>query len=129
MTKSIGHLDTPDFHWPPMIGVDTTLPMVTPAREVPFDQSRWPTIVSTDSVFIVSATLTLFFGSPLALSTAAAPSKRERLAPNSWFHFLPEADSYPSPSCLHVTPVSVDFEGQVGAHYTPSSTPLPIPPT
>src|SRR5258708_38408409 len=98
-----------------MLGVVCTFGIGCPANVGCLDQSRFPTMLSTDSAFIVSATLALLLGSPLTLSTAVATSNSERVAPSCWFHCLPEAASYPSPSCLQVTPVSVDLYGQVGA--------------
>src|SRR3989442_2484904 len=55
ITKSTGHLETPCFHCPPMIGVVCTLGIGAPANVGGFDQSRWPTIGSTESVLTVSA--------------------------------------------------------------------------
>src|ERR1700730_1917293 len=115
ITKSTGHLETFCFHWPPMIGVVCTFPIWTPANVGGFDQSRWPTGVSTVSVAIAAATLALFLGSPLAFNTAAATSNRARLAPVCWFHCLPEACSYPLPRSFELMPVSEDVYGQVGA--------------
>ena len=93
ITKSIGHLETPCFHFPPMIGVLTTCGTGTPANETGFDQSRLPTGVSTLSVFIASMIFERSFGAPLAVSAAAATSNSERLAPSCWFHCLPLVDS------------------------------------
>src|SRR5690242_10184054 len=100
-----------------MIGVLTTFgTLAVPGPKFGFlVQSRFPTGVSTVSVFIASATFCLLFGSPLALRTAAATSNIDMLAPICWFHCLPVADSYPSPSCLLVMPVSEDLYGQAGA--------------
>src|SRR5205814_10060141 len=44
------------------------------------------------------------------------------------FHCFPVDDSQPSPSCLHVTFVSDDLYGHVGAQYTPEARPFPIAP-
>ena len=76
-----------------MIGVVTTLGTAVPASDAGFDQSRCPTGVSTDRVFMASMTFDLLFGSPLPLSAAAATSNSERLAPSCWFHCLPVDDS------------------------------------
>src|SRR5579872_4849572 len=107
-----------------MIGVATTLGGVAPAPH-----ARWPSGVSTASVFIAVATACLSLGLPLALSAAFATSNSARLAPACWFHSLPELDSYPLASCAEVTPVSDDVYGHVGAQYTPLARPLPIEPS
>src|SRR5205823_14944160 len=96
----MGHFETPWFHWPPMIGVVTTLGTAVPASEAGFDQSRLPTGVSTLSVFIAPMTLDLSVCAPLAVSTGAARSNSDWLAPNCWLHCLPVAGSYPSPQSL-----------------------------
>ena len=76
-----------------MIGVLTTLGTAMPASETGFDQSSFPTGVSTVSVAIAPMTFDLSFGLPLAFSTAAATSNSDRLAPSCWFHCLPVEDS------------------------------------
>src|SRR5205823_2446148 len=82
--NSSGHL-VPFTHWPPGMGVATTL------GTGPLPHWSLPIGVSTESVFIVSATFCLSFGLPLALSTAAATSNRAMLGPICWFHCLPLA--------------------------------------
>ncbi len=82
IVKLTGHLA--DFsHWPPTMGVATTF------ATGPAPHLRVPRGVSTESVFIASATLLLSFGLPLAFSAAAATSNSARLAPSCWFHCLP----------------------------------------
>src|SRR5260370_29940803 len=83
MAKSIGQCETPDFHWPPMIGVLTTFGTVAvPGPKFGFLlQSRLPTGVSTVSVFIASEIFCFSLGLPLAFSTVTSTSQSARLHP------------------------------------------------
>src|SRR5579871_4069613 len=111
MTKSSAHLLPGTLcHWPPMIGVATTFGGSGPAPHW-----RRPIGVCTERCFMVLATTFLFFGWPLALRSAAATSKRARLAPSCWFHSFPLDLVYPAPSCFEETAVREEVYGQVGA--------------
>src|SRR5881396_1779387 len=111
-THTYLYLPLPRTHWPPGIGVATTFGTGFLAPVVP--QCSCPSGVMTLRCFIAFATLVLSLELPLALRAAAATSNSARLGPSCWFQYLPEAFSYPAPSCLLVTPVSEEWYGHVG---------------
>ena len=76
MTQSKAKAPVPLTHWPPRIGVATTL------GTGPVPQVTLPNIVSTERVGMTAATAALSFGFPLALSAAMPTSTRDALLPS-----------------------------------------------
>src|SRR5262249_24826593 len=92
-------------HWPPMMGVATTLALG------PLPDCRLPTGVSTCRLPIALARPALSLGSDAACSAAAPASNRAMLAPSCWVHCLPAELWYPSDRSFEDRFVNDDLYG------------------